>query len=369
MKLRNIIREYFTLNKRETKEILVLAFIILSTIVFSLLTDFFIKEKPINLSTADSMEIQQFLANLEQGQEEPYLNRLDQFIIKMYDTIQLFEFDPNTTTLSDLKKLGLTEKQAGNVISYREKGGKFFEKDDFRKIYSIRHKQYQILEPYIKLNISKQISTSNAVQNIEKFAFNPNTISIDSLKLLGLTDYQARNVINYREKVKSFKKKSDLQKVYGIDSAKYLSLENYINLPENIDEKPKTNEINQIEASELIKFFEVEAKLAFRIINFRNNLGGFFTKQQLFEVYEADSIQISKLINLISINPSYIKKININDSSAVLKRHPYIKYKNINRIEQYKLQHKRFNSLEEIKGSGVFLPSEWSKIQPYLNIK
>ena len=52
------------------------------------------------------------------------------------------------------------------------------------------------------------------------FKFNPNTISLDSLQLLGFTPKQAQSILNYRAKGGVFRKKGDFAKLYVVDSAR-----------------------------------------------------------------------------------------------------------------------------------------------------
>jgi DNA uptake protein ComE-like DNA-binding protein len=269
-----------------------------------------------------------------------------------------------------MKKLGLTEKQAKNVLTYREHGGKFFEKEDFKKIYSIRFKQYQILEPYIDIK-NKKASTeiSENEKPAQTFPFNPNTIPADSMQMLGFSEQMAKRVINYREKVKPFQQKSDFKKVYGMDSVQYKHIEPFIQLPDEFKAQKHIYDINLIEAKTLIKEVGVDPKFAYRIINYRKKLGGFYSKNQIKEVFEMDSLKADSIIAEIIINNPELVKLNINDKSDILLKHPYINKKNIFRIEQYKMQHKQFSSLEEIEGSGVFLPEEFQKIKNYLDVK
>lgn len=69
-------------------------------------------------------------------------------------------------------------------------------------------------------------------RTVERFPFNPNTISKDSLQLLGFTSRQAQSIINYREKGGKFRKREDFAKLYVVDSTMYHSLVPYILLPD-----------------------------------------------------------------------------------------------------------------------------------------
>ena len=80
--------------------------------------------------------------------------------------------------------------------------------------------------------VRKRLADGIRHQGGERFCFNPNTISRDSLQLLGFTERQARSIINYREKGGKFRKREDFAKLYVVDSAKYHSLAPYILLPD-----------------------------------------------------------------------------------------------------------------------------------------
>ena len=66
----------------------------------------------------------------------------------------------------------------------------------------------------------------------ERFPFDPNDISLDSLQLLGFSRKQAQTILNYRNKGGKFRQKKDFAKMYVVDSAMYTSLAPYILLPD-----------------------------------------------------------------------------------------------------------------------------------------
>ena len=64
-----------------------------------------------------------------------------------------------------------------------------------------------------------------------RFAFDPNTITGDSLQLLGFSARQAQSILKYRNKGGKFRYKEDFAKLYVVDSAVYAALEGYLLLP------------------------------------------------------------------------------------------------------------------------------------------
>src|SRR5574344_565808 len=86
---------------------------------------------------------------------------------------QHFKFNPNNISPDSLCLLGFSEKQALTIIHYREKGGVFRRKEDFKKMYVVDETKYIELLPYITIpqgntaDIGKETSfqKSNGINN------------------------------------------------------------------------------------------------------------------------------------------------------------------------------------------------------------
>lgn len=153
--------------------------------------------------------------------------------------IKPFSFDPNTATLEDFQKLGFSKRQAESIISVRKKWGGFKYREDFKKLYIVSDERYALLERYIQLphRPQKQYEKQPArpKREYQLFRFDPNTITRDSLILLGLSPKQAQTFINYRNAGAVFRYREDILRCYSIDSAMYRRLEGYILLPAKSD--------------------------------------------------------------------------------------------------------------------------------------
>jgi len=285
-------------------------------------------------------QYEEFIKQLEPKKQETYLNRLDKYILKRYDTIELFPFDPNVASKETLLKLGLTEKQVNNILLYRERGGRFYTKEDFRKLYGLRYMQYKILSPYLLLPESLPNKKRNFKKNKEKlsspnytlFYFNPNTISLDSLILLGFTKAQAQSIIKAREKGWRFRIKKDFSKLYIVNDKKYSELEPYILLPDSLSYSKKNKntkiekiELNSADAETLEKTLSLKPWIAKRIVKYRNALGGFYKKSQITEVYGFPQQKYRQIRKYIYVDTNLINKIHLLTCSyEELVRHPYI---------------------------------------------
>mgnify|MGYP000678155897 CR=1 FL=1 len=87
---------------------------------------------------------------------------------------QLFEFDPNLIEKDELLRLGFSEKVTSTILNYRNKGGKFYKKEDFKRVYGITEANYEILKPFIVI----------PKKEFKKFEKNSKKTSIKKRKIL-----------------------------------------------------------------------------------------------------------------------------------------------------------------------------------------
>jgi len=217
------------------------------------------------------------------------------------------------------------------------------------------------------------------------FTFNPNTSTKEDFIRLGFSNQLASRIDNYRTKKGRFLIKSDLLKIYGMDSGLYKRVFAFINLPEERETKksalPAINEtavslpkekfdINQADTTQLISIYGIGSKLSQRIIKYKNQLGGFISMNQLSEVYGLDTAVINELNRKAYITTDYQpKKININSATEKeLSTHPYIKYSLAKAITTYRFQHGNFNSVEDLKKIALIDETFYNKIKPYLTL-
>jgi DNA uptake protein ComE-like DNA-binding protein len=117
-------------------------------------------------------------------------------------TYESFAFDPNTVSVADLQRLGLSERQAESIENYRSKGGRFRSKEDFRKMYVVSDTLFARLEAYI---------------DIPKLELN-RADSAALVALRGIGPYYARKILDYRERLGGFVDAAQLLEIEGIDA-------------------------------------------------------------------------------------------------------------------------------------------------------
>lgn len=218
-----------------------------------------------------------------------------------------FEFDPNNLDKQQWLRLGLSQKQISVIHNYESKGGRFYKREDLKKIYSITPGQYKLLEPYIRI-----------------------------LELsLGRKEYS---------------KTTQLSTAYNSERAKVVLIE-----------------INSADSLKLESVSGIGPVLASRIIRFRNRLGGFYSLTQLREVYGIDSLKFERLKESFILDKELVQKIDLNKATfEILRTHPYLSYKQMNSIIQYRSQHGLFKSIHDLKNIAILNEEIIRKIEPYI---
>lgn len=221
----------------------------------------------------------------------------------------------------------------------------------------------------------------------EFFTFDPNLASEDDLRRLGFTVTLAKRIASYRQKGGQFRVKSDLLKIYGVDSTFYEQLRAYIRLPDKIDYKRReakttttataTNarsatrtqfDLNTADTTILKSVYGIGPVLASRIVRFRERLGGFVRPEQLREVYGLDSATVARILEVAFITGDFMPtKININHAGEEeLARHPYISKSMARAIVTYRFQHGTFGSPEELLNFPQIKAENAARAMPYL---
>jgi competence protein ComEA len=209
--------------------------------------------------------------------------------------------------------------------------------------------------------------------NAKLFAFNPNKLP-DTLWLkLGLSKKQVHSIKNYESKGGHFYTKADVKKMYAISAAEYVRLEPYINISEVAFKGKSADivvEINTADSAKLTEIKGIGASFAERIIKYRNDLGGFVKKEQMMEVYGIDTAKYHAIEKNIRVDARHIHKLAINKVTIEeLRPFPYLNFKQMNAILQYRKQHGDYQSVDDLRNVAILNEEILRKIAPYLNFK
>lgn len=229
-------------------------------------------------------------------------------------------------------------------------------------------------------SLSTPLVDSGAINIISRFNFDPNTSTLEEFRKLGIPESVGKRIVQYRNKGGQFRIKSDLAKMYGLDSLLYRSLASYILLPDQLErkvfpkeERPKIAiqfDINLTDTISLKSVMGIGSALSKRIIKYRESLGGFINVDQIAEVYGLDSLV------LLELKPFYVadgfqpRKIMVNETTEQeLDRHPYLSLKEAKSIITYRIQHGKYASPTDLLKIKTIKESTVSRVGPYLSFE
>lgn len=221
-------KKYFYFSNKELKGIVVLGFILLGSVLVSQL-----------LSKKPSVSV----------------------LGKANSQYQLFNFDPNKVDSQSAILLGIPERQVRSLLHYREKGGRFKNKDDFARLYGLTAEKYQLLRPYILMTeehpkqyyASKQGSRNNPYYKYNngfdgkevKGKMNINSINEKEWEnLTPLNRGLIKRVIAYKNYLGVYKSIYQLNKVYGMDDSTFQLLRAFVYVDNKQHELPNANALN-----------------------------------------------------------------------------------------------------------------------------
>jgi competence protein ComEA len=216
------------------------------------------------------------------------------------------------------------------------------------------------------------------------FEFDPNTLSAEGWRKLGLRDRAIQIIKKYLARGGKFRQPADLKKIYGLSQELAARLLPYvrIQLPEkNYREKepgppefkkrePSVVDINTADSAALIALPGIGSKLARRIIAFRDKLGGFHSVEQVKETYGLPDSTFQQIRVLLNVSVASVQTININTAEASeLAKHPYLGRNLANAIVKYREQHGPYVSVEGLQKIMLITPEIFQKIVHYLTVE
>lgn len=242
-------------------------------------------------------------------------------VIKRQKYIDIKPFDPNRLPAEEWSKLGLSDKQIAVIHRYEERGGVFRKKEDVQKMYVIDKKLYRQIAPFIRIADAKTKSSEYDKEQSSSSMLEPNP-KRNSTSLAQVRKNAVRIDMNRSDT-------TDWKNIRGIGST-----------------------------------------YASRIVRYRELLGGFHQLEQLSEVYGLPIERLEEWYSQMYIASPMLRKIRINDMNAnELQRHPYIAKKQAERIVQYRNQHGKFRSIDDMRKILMLDTDFFTKIELYLDFQ
>jgi DNA uptake protein ComE-like DNA-binding protein len=223
-------------------------------------------------------------------------------------THELFKFDPNTLDSAGWVALGFSPKQSASILKYRNAGAKFRKPEDIKKLYMMTDERYEELQPFIEI---KTISDTKAERKFQ--------------------EYPKWEKPTY---------------------------------------EPIIVELNTADSALLVKINGVGPSYAKRILKYREQLGGYISKNQLFEMYKMDSANILPILDFVEVDTTIRVRINVNTADyKQLLNHPYIDPNLAKAIVNYRQQHGKYKKLEDLKKIQILSEEIYIKLSAYLKVE
>ena len=209
--------------------------------------------------------------------------------------------------------------------------------------------------------------------------FNPNNYSLSDWMNLGLSEKQSVVVLKFTSR--GIYSEQDLKRIFVIPDVLFELIRDSVVYPERFQNSPNQESfkkqakqitlinLNTADTTEFMKIYGIGAFYAKQIIRYREKLGGFFKKEQLFEVWKMTTDAYDKIKDHVFISEKDVKRININSVTIEeLKVHPYLKWNQANSIVKMRMQRNGFKNIEEIKESVLIDSETYEKLFPYLSL-
>jgi len=209
--------------------------------------------------------------------------------------------------------------------------------------------------------------------------FNPNTYKLSDWINLGLSEKQSVVILKFTSR--GIYNEEDLKRIFVIPDILFELIRDSVVYPERFQNSPNQESfkkqakqitlinLNTADTTEFMKIYGIGAFYAKQIIRYREKLGGYLIKEQLFEVWKMTPEAYDKIKDHVFISEKDVKRININSVTIEeLKVHPYLKWNQANSIVKMRMQRNGFKNIEELKESVLIDSETYEKLFPYLSL-
>lgn len=310
--------EYFNLSKGERNGITVVVILLLLLIASQFLLKYFVTPEKISFSDFQK-EINIFQRSLAEKDSQNTKEKADYFSAEREElrsarkVSRRFPFDPNTASFDDLKKLGLKGRVARTLINFRKKGGRFYRKEDLKKVYGLNEKNYRKLAPYVVIKREERQSSGSGAGLNKR----PESLNKEQKE-------RNRNVVI---------------------------------------------ELNSADSLDLVKVSGIGPIYSARILKYRDLLGGFYSKGQLLEVYGIDSVEFDHIAPQVKIDTTLIIRKSLNkEGFKEMIKHPYLDYATVLAIINYRKRNGGFKSVKELSQKKIVGIKDFEHLRNYFKL-
>lgn len=240
----------------------------------------------------------------------------------------------------------------------------------------------------------KSIDSAKPVKaDIQHISFNKDTCLVDvnmpdfqHLQCIGLNEHLSKTWMNYIQKGGKFKQIDEVKKLWGMNDSIFNIIMPYLTI--TVEEKTyqqktfsnelKRNyskpekkiemvELNTADTSQLDALPGIGSSFASRIVKYRNRLGGFYSKEQLREIYGLNQELFDKISPYVYVDVFEVKKLNVNTGDySTLIQNPYFTKEAVKAILQYRKKSGKLNNANDLLIHQIISQDEWAKLKWYV---
>jgi competence protein ComEA len=219
-------------------------------------------------------------------------------------------FDPNTVSPKTLLLMGMHAKTVKVLSNFRHKNGKFYKKEDLKKIYGVTAAEYERFAPYIQF--------------------------------------------------------FDNQGFRGRDTTTSPSVHNANRLKKTNN---KVIDVNKASLTDFLELRGIGTTFAMRILQRREALGGFTRIAQIKEVFGMSDSTYFSILPQLKLENAKLQKILINQVKVTEIQHPYLTRKQAEILIRYRLNHGSYTELNDVRRSRILPDTVLEKVAPYLSFE
>ncbi|MDO4217967.1 MAG: helix-hairpin-helix domain-containing protein [Bacteroidales bacterium] len=182
------------------------------------------------------------------------------------------------------------------------------------------------------------------------------------------TNDSLRRVSYYRKNKNYHARKQKSYPSVENDVVAHSSTTNQPDKPLYPSKKKLTFDLNKADTLDLEQLYGIGPTLARRIVRYRERLGGFYSIEQLKEVYGLDVQLVERLSSQLTLSDTPLRTLNPNTATLnELKQHPYLDYYQAKAIVTFRQQGGKFHSSSDLLKIGLLDEATIRKIEPYLS--
>lgn len=219
--------------------------------------------------------------------------------------------------------------------------------------------------------------------SVKMYPFNPNYLTDYKGYTLGLTTDELDRLFAFREQGRFVNSVNEFQAVTKVSDSLLGILSPYFKFPDWVTKNQsiknkasklktaiKVKDLNTASAEDLKSIYGIGETLSNRIVKFRDRLGGFLVKEQLYDVYGLKPEVVEKaLLEFQVLDVPSINKININKASAAeLSQLIYISKSLAFDIVAYRDKEGAYQSFKELSNIDKFPTEKLDRIALYLSL-